>query len=304
MGRSIETQLKHSAGHRQSGEEHRSERSGGTPRRRSQAQSMIELRDVRIAYERRRQQHVAVEDISLKVGAGEFVAILGPSGCGKSTLLRSVAGLHPAASGEQILANPDGGPPESAMVFQDDNLFPWMKIIDNVSFGPRVRGVGKAARRHRALIELEKVGLGEYRNVYPKQLSGGMRQRANLARAFANDPDLLLMDEPFAALDVQTRVMMQQQLLQLWEEDRRTVLFVTHSIEEAMVLADRIVIMTAGPGRLLAEHTVPFRRPRDVAELTHTQEFVEMHRQIWGKLKKEVERAFEESSGKPKGGGR
>lgn len=262
----------------------------------------VEARGLTVTFARRQRTVTVFEDLDLDVDDCEFLVLLGPSGCGKSTLLRVLGGLvTPSAGGVAFArtAPEDGSRPVGKdhrvnMVFQDDALLPWLRTVDNVAFGLQLRGVSRQERRERAMAELRSVGLERFANAFPRELSGGMRQRANLARASANDPTLLLMDEPFAALDVQTRTIMQDQLLDLWEQHRRTVVFVTHSIEEAILLADRILVMGAGPGRFIAEFSVPFDRPRNGEELRFDKCFAALHREIWGHLEAEVIRTFDE----------
>jgi NitT/TauT family transport system ATP-binding protein len=206
----------------------------------------------------------ALEPINLAVADNDFVTILGPSGCGKSTLLRLIAGLDQPSSGRILL---DGRPviapgPDRGMVFQSYTLFPWLTVADNVAFGLREKGVPAAKRAAVVNDWLGRVGLAGFEHHYPKQLSGGMQQRTAIARALANDPAILLLDEPFGALDNQTRALMQELLLGIWERDRKTVLFVTHDIEEAIFLASRVVVMTARPGRIKAEVAVDLPHPR------------------------------------------
>ena len=206
---------------------------------------------------------VALEDVSLEVGDGEIVTILGPSGCGKSTLLQIVAGLEAPTRGRVIF---DGAPvaaARTAVVFQEHALFPWRTVRDNVAFGLEVRGVPAADRIAATRRLLELVGLEAFADRYPHHLSGGMRQRVAIARALAVEPALLLMDEPFSALDAQSRALMQFELLALWERTRRSILYVTHQIQEAVLLGDRVVVMTRRPGRILAVRPVPLPRPRD-----------------------------------------
>ncbi len=206
----------------------------------------------------------ALEPVDLKVADNDFVTILGPSGCGKSTLLRLVAGLDTATTGRVLLdGRPIVGPgPDRGMVFQSYTLFPWLTVADNIAFGLREKGV-PAATRTRVVAEwLERVGLTGFAHHYPKQLSGGMQQRTAIARALANDPAILLLDEPFGALDNQTRALMQELLLGIWERDAKTVLFVTHDIEEAIFLASRVLVMTARPGRIKAEVAIDLAHPR------------------------------------------
>ena len=215
----------------------------------------------------------AVEPTRLAVAENDFITILGPSGCGKSTLLRIVAGLDRPSAGRVLL---DGRPvtrpgPDRGMVFQSYTLFPWLTVTDNIAFGLREKGVPAAQRREIIAAYVEKVGLRGFENHYPKQLSGGMQQRTAIARALANDPEILLLDEPFGALDNQTRALMQELLLGIWERERKTVLFVTHDIEEAIFLASRVVVMTARPGRIKAEVPVDLPHPRHYRMKTSPQ---------------------------------
>ena len=212
----------------------------------------------------------AISDASIAINDKEFVCLLGPSGCGKSTWLRIVAGLESATAGEVLYKGaPVTGPgKERGMVFQEYSLLPWRTVADNVSLGPEFAGMDAKSRRDIAMDYLARVGLEKFADAKPHELSGGMRQRAAIARALANNPEVLLMDEPFGALDAHTRVLLQRELLRIWEQDRKTVVFVTHSVDEALYLADRIVrivVMTAHPGRVLEEIDVPFERPRSRA---------------------------------------
>jgi NitT/TauT family transport system ATP-binding protein len=248
---------------------------------------LAEVRDCRVAFGEGAQRVTVLSDVNLQVRKGEFLVLLGPSGCGKSTLLRLFS-RHLRPSGGAVVFHGT----RCNMVFQEHGLYPWMRIVDNVAFGLRMRGISKAKRRMRALEEIKLVGLDEFRDAYPAQLSGGMKQRANIARAFANDPDLILMDEPYAALDVQTRRLMQEQLLELLARERRTVVFVTHSIEEALLLGDRIIVMGTRPGRIRREIVVPFGRPRDLQSLKRKPEFNELNESIWEMISAEVKEAF------------
>jgi NitT/TauT family transport system ATP-binding protein len=232
----------------------------------------------------------ALDAISLDVAEREFVVLLGPSGCGKSSLLYMLAGLEPVSSGELLCAGqPIHGPaPERSMIFQEASLFPWLTVGDNVAFGLQLQGQPPAERRSAAQALLRQVGLGDVSERRPHELSGGMRQRVALARALAMRPKVLLMDEPFAALDVQTRARMQEHLLQVWRASGACVLLVTHSIDEALALADRIVVFTARPGRVKHEVMVDAARPRD----PHDARMVALHRQLTELLADEVDRAF------------
>ncbi len=207
----------------------------------------------------------ALSHLNLQVNDGEFVSILGPSGCGKTTLLRIIAGLDRASGGKILLnGNPIVGPcPRMAMIFQEYSLYPWKTVIDNIAFGLEVKGVEKEGRRKKARELLELVGLCDFANNYPYELSGGMRQRVAVARALAVDPQILLMDEPFGALDAQTRNMLQRELLEIWEKTRKTVVFVTHSVDEAVFLSDRVIVLTARPGTIKESVSIDLPRPRD-----------------------------------------
>jgi len=206
----------------------------------------------------------ALRPIDLAVERNDFITILGPSGCGKSTLLRIVAGLDTPTAGRVVLdGHPIAGPgPDRGMVFQSYTLFPWLSVRDNICFGLRERGMPDAEQHERAASFIERVGLKGFEHHYPKQLSGGMQQRTALARALANDPQILLLDEPFGALDNQTRVLMQELLLGIWEQDRKTILFVTHDVDEAIFMANRVVVFTARPGRIKTETTIDLPHPR------------------------------------------
>ncbi|MBA4790463.1 MAG: ABC transporter ATP-binding protein [Pseudomonadota bacterium] len=247
----------------------------------------IRLREVT----KRHGTHLALDRISLDIPAGSFCVIVGPSGCGKTTLLRILAGLDAPSSGEVRISDPAPGRPGNSMVFQGDSLFPWMTVWDNAAYGLRMRHVPEAQVKEIVGGYLEKTGLTQAKAKYPHQLSGGMRQRVSIARAFANDPDILLMDEPFSALDEQNKTILHEELLRIWEETRKTVVFITHSVDEAVTLGDQIVVMTAGPGRVKALLDVGLPRPRNVLELRHTPAYGELVYRIWGQLREEVDRA-------------
>ncbi len=238
----------------------------------------------------RQEEVVALDGIDLDIGDDEFLTVLGPSGCGKTTLLNIIAGFdHPTSGdvrldGEAILKpGPDRG-----VVFQEYALFPWLSVEQNIEFGLRERRVPKPQRRARVRDQIASVGLSGFERRYPQELSGGMRQRVAIARALVNDPKILLLDEPFAALDAQTRTLMQQELLRVWSAARRTAIFITHNIEEAILLGDRVVVMTARPGRIKEIVTVNLPRPRDVT----SAEFNEIRRRIGLMLESEVQAAF------------
>jgi NitT/TauT family transport system ATP-binding protein len=231
----------------------------------------------------------ALRDINLEVERGGFASVVGPSGCGKTTFLRIVAGLEPATGGEVLL---DGrrlsGPgSDRGFVFQTDSLLPWRTVLSNALIGPEVAGNVGAAERQRTVALLKLVGLEGFENYYPRQLSGGMRQRVNLARALAIDPEILLMDEPFSSLDAQTREIMQTELLRIWEQGRKTVLFVTHQIDEAVFLSDRVLVFARRPGRLQETVEIKLPRPRELA-IKRTPEFVRYVDHIWRLIEDDV----------------
>jgi len=208
----------------------------------------------------------ALLNVSFDVAAGEFVCIVGPSGCGKSTLLKILAGLVQPSSGRLSLASAEPGRPSNALVFQEHGLFPWITVLDNVAFGLEMQGLGRAERRSRALAFLQGLGLARFAGNYPHELSVGMRQRAAIARAFLADPGVLLMDEPFSALDAQSKLVLQEELLRIWREHRKTVVYVTHDIEEAVLLGDRVLVMSGHPGRIRDDISIPLGRPRDLRD--------------------------------------
>ena len=250
---------------------------------------MLTVTDLYKTYRTNEAEVHALENINLDIRDGEFVSLLGPSGCGKSTLLKIAAGLIGSTGGQIEIegATVKGPGPERAVVFQDYALFPWMTVEDNVEFGLEARGVPPAARRRTSAELLKVVGLQDFARKYPHHLSGGMKQRVSIARALAVEPQYLLMDEPFGALDAQTRSVMQEELLRIWKVYRKTVIFVTHAIEEAIYLSDRIVIMTARPGRIKAVIEVEEERPRDMTSPAMSA----IYRQVRGILAEEIDRA-------------
>ena len=250
---------------------------------------MLTVENLNKTYISQGSQTPALVDINLQIAEGEFICLLGPSGCGKSTLLKIIAGLIPATSGRiAINGKAVRGPgPERAVVFQDYALFPWMTVRDNIEFGLEARKLPAAERYEISSRLLKVVGLSDFAERFPHQLSGGMKQRVSLARALAVDPSLLLMDEPFGALDAQTRQLLQDELLRIWREYRKTVVFVTHSIEEAIYLSDRIAVMTARPGRIKQIVMVPELRPRDMASVDMNQR----QREVRAVLGEEIARA-------------
>ena len=251
--------------------------------------------------------YTAVADVNLAVLEGEFVAVVGPTGCGKSTLLNVAAGLLAPTGGSVTVfgeklrdINARAG-----YLFQNDALMPWRTALQNVTVGLEFRGIAVQQARSRAADWLRRVGLAAHGHKYPHELSGGMRKRVALAQTLILDPKILLMDEPFSALDVQTRSLMENELLNLWAQDRKSVVFVTHDLEEAISLSDRVVVMSAGPAsRLIGEFAIDLPRPRDVSEIRLTPRFVELHRLIWQALRDEVKKAHATSPPalSPKGG--
>jgi len=262
------------------------------PKVRRQSQSRIFMRGLCKYFTdiSRQERIVALDGIDLEIGDDEFLTILGPSGCGKTTLLNIVAGFDQASSGDvrldgEAILKPG---PDRGVVFQEYALFPWLSVEQNIEFGLRERGVAKAQRRARVRDQIASVGLSGFERRYPQELSGGMRQRVAIARALVNDPKILLLDEPFAALDAQTRTIMQQELLRVWSAARRTAIFITHNIEEAILLGDRVVVMTARPGRIKEIVVVNLPRPREVTSV----EFNAIRRRIASMLESEVQATF------------
>jgi NitT/TauT family transport system ATP-binding protein len=230
----------------------------------------------------------ALDDVSLRLPTGSFTCIVGPSGCGKSTLLRILGELETPTVGRVDNHLPAGRVPRSAFVFQEHGVFPWFTVLQNVAFGEQMASVGRREREEHARHWIGEVGLTGFESAYPHQLSGGMRQRIAIARAFATGSPSLLMDEPLGALDAQTRILMQEQLVALWEAERKTVVLVTHAIEEALLLGDRVVVMSARPGRIKDVLDVPFGRPRSV-DVEAAPEFARMRQEIWESLRDEVQ---------------
>lgn len=234
----------------------------------------------------------ALRDFNMTVARGEFVAVVGPTGCGKSTTLNLVTGLAKPSSGEvRVMGAPVNGiDPRIGFVFQTDALFPWRSVIDNVVAGPLFRGVPEPQAYASAREWLARVNLSGHESKYPHQLSGGMRKRVSLAQTFINEPQILLMDEPFSALDVQTRVLMHEELLQLWTQAKASVVFVTHDLEEAIALADKVYVLTAGPATVKSVYPIDLPRPRVVSEIRYDQAFIDISRTIWEDLRDEVQR--------------
>jgi NitT/TauT family transport system ATP-binding protein len=258
---------------------------------------LVEIDKVTIVFGKGAKAHKAIEETSIRIEPGEFVCILGPSGCGKSTLLNTVAGYVTPNSGEvrvdgDLVIKPG---PDRGMVFQQYSLFPWKTVKENVAFGPKIAGQSATGAESVANTFLDMVGLARFANRYPAELSGGMQQRVGIARALANYPRVLLMDEPFGALDAQTRLMMQESLLNIWNEFGTTVLFITHDIDEAIFLADRVLVMSASPGRIIADLTVDLPRPR-VPDVTADLAFAELKRQCIAQIRAESLKAFEQQN--------
>ena len=228
---------------------------------------ILEMRNVSKVYAQNGRSIEALNGANLRVKKGEFICLIGASGCGKSTLLRLAAGFEAATAGDNLMWGvPDTGPgPSRGKVFQDYGLFPWLNVRDNIGFGPRSRGRPRSEIRDNVDRFLDLVGLRQFADVYPHQLSGGMKQRVAIARVLANDAEIVLMDEPFGALDAMTRERLQDELVEIWSRTGLTVLFVTHAIDEAIFLADRVVVMSPGPGRIECEYTIDLPRPRDMA---------------------------------------
>ena len=256
------------------------------------ASPKISVRDLRKRFSVRGRPVDALAGIDLDIRPGEFFCIVGPSGCGKTTFLRILAGLETKTGGriEVLRDGKDAVRPLNSMVFQEQSIFPWMSVRDNVAFGLKARGVPRSERRRVADAHILMVGLRGFEEALPHQLSGGMKQRVSLARAFANDPEILLMDEPFAALDEQTKLVLQAELVRIWEGTKKTVVYVTHSIDEAIVLADRILVMTARPGRIknVIDVGAVFDRPRHVDEVKSSPRYGILFGEVWNELRDEV----------------
>jgi NitT/TauT family transport system ATP-binding protein len=258
--------------------------------------SAIELRNVTKRFlTPTGQAYTAIRDINIAVAPGEFVAVVGPTGCGKSTTLGLISGLErPSEGSVQVMGKPvQGIDPRIGYVFQADAVFPWKNVLSNVATGPLFRGQLKAEALDRARDWIARVGLSGFENHYPHQLSGGMRKRVALAQTFINEPQILLMDEPFSALDVQTRTMMEDELLHMWSSISASVVFVTHDLEEAISLADRVCVLTSGPGTVKGIYTIDLPRPRNVAEIRFEPRFVQLYHEIWEDLRNEVLISYE-----------
>jgi NitT/TauT family transport system ATP-binding protein len=256
----------------------------------------VRLRGLTKSFTVRSRRVEALMGIDLDIQTGEFLCIVGPSGCGKTTLLRILAGLEQQTSGTIDFTRGMAGRPLNSMVFQEQSIFPWLSVRDNVAFGLKAQGTGRMERYRIVEPYIRKVGLSGFEDALPHQLSGGMKQRVSIARAFATDPEMLLMDEPFAALDEQTKLILQAELLRIWDELRKTVVYVTHSIDEAIVLADRILVMSARPGRIkeILDISSVFGRPRVVEVVKSSAQYGELFGRVWGQLRDEVRAARNE----------
>jgi NitT/TauT family transport system ATP-binding protein len=255
-------------------------------------QVKLDIRSISQHYRSGGHEVTAIDDVSVAIRNKEFATILGPSGCGKTTLLRVVAGLVRPTGGTVYLDGREitGPGPDRGMVFQSYTLFPWLTVKENIEFGLQLSGAPKVERENTAQEFVSKVGLRGFEHAYPKALSGGMKQRVAIARALANNPDVLLLDEPFGALDAQTRALMQELLTQVWEEFHKTILFVTHDVEEAIFLSDRVFVMTARPGRIKAEIDVPLERPRSY-EMKSCETFLRLTKQALDLIREEAIKA-------------
>jgi NitT/TauT family transport system ATP-binding protein len=256
--------------------------------------SKIQIENVSRAFSRGKERILALKDVSVSIGEGEFVVIVGASGCGKTTLLNLIAGFLSPTKGQILL---DGLKvrdidPRCGMIFQQYALFPWKTVQDNVAFGLKMKGIPKKERNRIAATYIEMVGLKGFEQSYPNALSGGMKQRVSIARALANDPEVMLLDEPFAALDAMTRQILQEQLIHIYEKQQKTVVFITHSIDEALMLASRIVIMTARPGQIAKDIKNTLPRPRDVS-VQLSEDYLSLKRVIWDTVQSEVLKSME-----------
>ncbi|MEE9239707.1 MAG: ABC transporter ATP-binding protein [bacterium] len=257
--------------------------------------TILSIRDLHKEFLSRGNSVIAIKDMSLDIEEGEFVTIVGPSGCGKSTLLNSIVGLVPPTSGVITYKGRRlrGINSEIGYVPQSDYLYEWRTILNNVAFALEVRGHNKETRHAKAREYIRRVGLAGFENHYPHELSGGMRQRVNIIRTLIYDPEVILMDEPFGPLDAQTRLILQDQLLRLWEEARKTVIFITHDLVEAIALSDRVVVMTSRPGAVKSVTRIEIPRPRDVFRIHREEKFVAVYDKLWEELREEVQRSEE-----------
>lgn len=249
----------------------------------------ISIHELTKVFYKKQYSVTAIEKISLDIAEGEFVCLVGPSGCGKTTLLRILAGLEKQSSGHFTIERSNEDRPNQSMVFQERGILPWLTVEENVAFGLNMRHLPKVYVKERTTYFLNKVGLAKFAHMYPKELSGGMKQRVSIARAFANDPEILLMDEPFGALDEQNKYILQEELLSIWSETKKTVLFITHSIDEALYLSDRVLLMSAQPGKIAAEIKIDSPRPRKLEDIRSNPEMASKFLSIWRHLQTEVQ---------------
>jgi NitT/TauT family transport system ATP-binding protein len=255
----------------------------------------ISCKGISKVYEAKNQVVLALKDVTFQTKEQEFLCILGPSGCGKTTLLKIIAGILKQSDGHVEFNDiPPQNSPATALVFQEHGVFPWMNVINNICFGLEMRGMPKKERYHKAIPFIEKTGLSGFIKSYPYQLSSGMKQRVGLARALVSGAEVLLMDEPFAALDAQMKLLLQEQLLEIQREYSKSVIYVTHDIDEAILLGDRILLMKSRPGQIKTEISIPFPRPRRL-DIENTIEFAKIKAEVWNQLKEEVEKSLEET---------
>jgi len=254
---------------------------------------LLSIEGVRKEYQVRGKRVLALDSVDLNISEGEFVTIVGPSGCGKSTLLNLIVGLLRSTVGRIVFRGVpiDGICTQIGYVTQKDNLFPWRTLVKNVEIALEIRGIDKSARRRQAEELIERVGLRGFEDHYPHELSGGMRQRANIIRTLIYDPELILMDEPFGPLDAQTRIVLQDELLMLWSATKKTIIFITHDLIEAITLADRVVLMRSRPGRIKSIEQVNIERPRDVFKIHESEQFRAVYEKLWRELRPEVKLA-------------
>ncbi len=255
--------------------------------------SLLSIDGVAKEYQFRGRKVLALDCVNLTIAEGEFVTIVGPSGCGKSTLLNLIVGLMRPSAGRVLFRGVpiDGICTKIGYVTQKDNLLPWRTLVENVEIALEIKGLAKTVRRDRARELIDRVGLGGFEDHYPHELSGGMRQRGNIIRTLIYDPELILMDEPFGPLDAQTRIVLQDQLLKLWWTSKKTIVFITHDLIEAITLADRVVLMSSRPGRIKSIENVAIPRPRDVFKIHESQEFRSVYERLWQQLRPEVKLA-------------
>ena len=252
--------------------------------------ALLAIENVRKEYQVRGKKVLALDSVDLTIAEGEFVSVVGPSGCGKSTLLNLIVGLMRSSAGRIVFrgAPIDGICTKIGYVTQKDNLLPWRTLIENVEIALEIKAVEKSARRAQAMSLIDQVGLSGFEDHYPHELSGGMRQRANIIRTLIYDPELILMDEPFGPLDAQTRIVLQDQLLKLWTTSKKTIVFITHDLTEAITLADRVVLMSARPGRIKSVEQIAIARPRDVFKIHEDAQFRSAYERLWQQLRPEV----------------